>query len=531
MFVLLIIASFFSTQLYTFPASGTQQPKNSTLGNWPPALSGIFGPEATNPRIQFGLSFWTISDFTTLTNGCYTVACFSDAIQNYLLPHDIYWVPIYQYEDANVSSTCVASLCPQQEVRNLLTAGDQYGMHFLFWFPTWGFDGGGEPTCATSSGWQGEVLKHWSPSNPSTIAEVSSTGATVCVLRQDYVNLWEKQLDADVHELYRDYGSHPSFAGFLQYWEFSVGYSGYDNTGYSVQTQLNFSRSQFASSGCLQCYLQYEFQAVLLNVAKYCQSLITNCIIMSDEGPRVPGSSANAGFVSYQGYSLAGGSGGGFCTGIDTSGWGCIGSGTTTESYPFEYQSSGVPGQYPYSPYVAGEAIGFRCYPGSHGGWTCNNGGWNTVGAVPFQLTASYPNQPTPLVWIMTSACSLMASCTGDAGNAGNSDIPLLTGTTPGTDYLYNERYFASIASNTVYLGREAGYSANPLANILYVNTNPSDEFNGGATNFLSPQFLQNIGFNVTTTSVAEVKRFNLLKFNAIIWTSTDQPDESNFTT
>ena len=92
-------------------------------------------------------------------------------------------------------------------------------MHFLFWFPTWGFDGGGEPSCASGTGnaWQDEALKSLAPSNPASIAEVSRSGATVCILRADYVNLWEKQMHRDIYEIYKTYGSHSSFAGFLQY--------------------------------------------------------------------------------------------------------------------------------------------------------------------------------------------------------------------------------------------------------------------------------------------------------------------------
>jgi len=87
------------------------------------------------------------------------------------------------------------------------------------------------------------------------------------------------------------------------------------------------------------------------------------------------------------------------------------------------------------------------------------------------------------------------------------------------------------VAANTVYLGRETGYSPKPLANILLVNSNPSDTNYGGETNFLTQEFLISIGFNVSAVAVTQVKYLNLLKYNAILWTSTDQPNEAGYTT
>src|SRR2546426_3971334 len=132
----LVLAAFLAVE--SLRSAETRQPlqpsPQSTLGNWPPALGHLFGPSASNPRIQFGLSFWAISDFATLTGGLSTVTAYKNAIQKYFLPHNIYWVPIYQYGDANVSSSCLNTMCLQPEVNNLLTAGDAFGMHFLFWF-------------------------------------------------------------------------------------------------------------------------------------------------------------------------------------------------------------------------------------------------------------------------------------------------------------------------------------------------------------------------------------------------------------
>ena len=52
-------------------------------------------------------------------------------------------------------------------------------------------------------------------------------------------------MDRDIYEIAKTYGSHPSFAGFLQYYEFSVGYAAYDNTGYSNQTIANFTKTSY----------------------------------------------------------------------------------------------------------------------------------------------------------------------------------------------------------------------------------------------------------------------------------------------
>lgn len=493
-------------------------------------MTQLFGPQASNPRIQFGLSFWTIADFNALTDNCQTVSCYAHAIQKYLLPHNIYWVPIYQYGDANTSATCQGSMCLQSDVNNLLTAGDEFGMHFLFWFPTWGFDGGGEsngcniPVSQSGNSWQTEVLNYWAAKldvPQTSLAEVNSAGGTVCVLRQDYVSLWTQQMERDIFEIHTTYGSHPSFAGFLQYWEFSVGYGAYDNTGYSAQTQANYSRSQFYSSGCLQCYLQYEFQQVLNNAAVYCQTLMPSCIIMSDEAPSTSPDVAN-----YYGYSLTGAQSPNSWPstyGADDEGTICsatfncgIGRGFATNSFPVDYPN-----------YVAGEAIAFRCFPGTPPAYSCNNGNYNTVQAIPYELTGSYPNQITPLVWIQTSAASLVSNFTNDA----QGDIPPNVGATTGQDFLYNERYFAYVASNTVYPGRELGFSSSPLANILLVNSDPADGNSHAAANFLTQEFLQSVGFNVTAVDVSQVKDLNLLKFNAILWTSLDQPNQTNETT
>lgn len=473
-----------------------------------------------------------MSDFGTLTNDCYSVQCFANAIQKYLLPHNIYWVPIFQYSDANTSSTCQGSMCQESSVSNLLTAGDKFGMHFLFWFPTWGFDGGGEsasceiPVSQSGNAWQTEVLNHWATKlgvPQSSLAEVDRSGGTVCVLRQDYVWLWTQQVDRDISEVYDTYGSHPSLAGFLQYWEFSVGYHSYSNTGYSAQTQANFSRSQFYPSGCLQCYLQAEFQQALNNVAAYCRTLSPSCVIMSDEAPTSSPEVAN-----YYGYSLTGSTGQGWpstygaitneespqatCSPTYNCG---ISNGFTTNGRPLEYSN-----------YIAGEAIGFRCYSGTLSGvYSCNNAGYNPTDAIPYELAASYPNQITPLVWLQTSAYTLVSNFTMGSYVPPNLDV------TPGQDYLYNERYFANVAANTVYLGRQTGYSSKPLANILLVNSDPQDTNYAGNANFLTEEFLISIGFNVTAVSVSQVKDLNLLQFNAILWTSTDQPNETNETT
>ena len=160
------------------------------------------------------------------------------------------------------------------------------------------------------------------------------------------------------------------------------------------------------------------------------------------------------------------------------------------------------------------------------GEYTCNNGNYNTVQAIPFELTGSYANQVTPIIWCSCNEQSLGSNFTNDAVG----DVPPNVGATTGQDFMYNQRAFAMTANNVAY-EREPGYSSKPLANILYVNQNPWDGNSYAATNFLTPQMLESIGFNVTVTSVTGVKHFNLLKFNTIVWTSVDQPNETNNTT
>src|SRR6266851_305812 len=119
-----------------------------SLGNWPPTVASLFGGQ----RTQFGLAFWGLSSFAALTNGSTTVAAYKDALQKYFLPHDIYWVTTYEPQDASVSNSCIATMCPQQDFINLLTAGDALGMHFLIWFPSWGFSARSQPTCTADNG-------------------------------------------------------------------------------------------------------------------------------------------------------------------------------------------------------------------------------------------------------------------------------------------------------------------------------------------------------------------------------------------
>jgi len=213
--------------LQVFPQQGTGQAALSspslqpTLGTWPPAVASLFGGQ----RTQFGLAFWGLSNFAALTSGSTTVAAYEDALQKYFLPHNIYWVTTYQSNDASFLGPCINQMCPSQDFNNLLTAGDALGMHFLIWFPSWGFSAKSEPTCTADNGpvpWQHEVLNYWAPSNPASIAEVGPNGNAVCVLRSDYVSLWEKQIHADILADVKNYGSHPSFAGFEQYWELSL---------------------------------------------------------------------------------------------------------------------------------------------------------------------------------------------------------------------------------------------------------------------------------------------------------------------
>jgi hypothetical protein len=711
----------------------------------------------------------------TLTNGLTTVNAFEDAIQKYFLPHNIYWMPIDQPTDASVSSTCLGSMCINPEVNNLFTAGDAFGMHFLIWLPPWGFDGRGEPLCNNGNAnagaynaWQQEVLLHWAPSNPASIAEVSNTGSTVCVLRTDYVSIWDQQMKSDIDQYYKNYGSHPSFAGFLQYYEFSVNNGAYDNAGYSNQTIANFTRSAFyqnvtkyepyysldkftsnsgswlaqsASSSGLTThytyvgpngvsdgfsgsqnssttapvtlgwvpkggmmwqttsvsnetlwfwpsdtnhqtstvtvtfnfqagnnhaqtesysvapsitwntwnraavdwfnsylsthssetynnltsiqisltssspvtsklvianayaiqvdwlgrtvatpikagsvynfdshqvpagnsggagyaqavhgnslptgtqppiemegnfggYMAYEFQSVMVHASTYCQTLKPNCMIMEDQGPSgEPAGLGVGGVTGYHGYSLTGaGSYYGWIqnAGYSVSGYNCgkpgggcgIPIGPTTNAQAVSYN-------FPYprtvgTPYVAGEAIGMRCFTVSTAFiFTCNNNALNNVQAIPYQLSGSYPNQVTPLLWIQTSAESLVSNFT-NTGAPGYSVIPPILGATTGQDYAYNERYFAQVANNVQYLGRQPGFSSNPLANILYVDASGAGTGGLPSENFLSPQFLASVGFNVTQETVDHVKYLNLNQFNTIIWSNDAQPNEGNLTT
>jgi hypothetical protein len=749
----LLVMSTVSSIAGSLATVATPAPAASEAGSLPPSLANLFGPTSSSPRIEYGLSFWTMGSFAVLTNGCSTVACYSDAIQKYLLPHDVYWVPLYQYGDANTSRTCQNSMCLQPDVSNLLSAGDQFGMHFLFWLPVWGEPRAASPPC-TSPGqetipWQTQVLNYWSPGNPAAIAEVGPTGNTVCVLRMDYLNLWEQQIHRDVSEIVSTYGSHPSFAGFLQYFEFSVGDAAYDNTGFSNQTIANFTRTSFYQNvtqfqpfllhdtfssgngfwsatgvgtsgaetsqtidgsdgfyggqtsattapvtirwtptgssgdglwqsqstsnetfwfyptssntgvssitvtfnfqegndhaatesysvtpsvtwnawnrfsvdwwksylsthhgetydnltsiqvtqssgstpvtsqliignaynfqadwlgrtvntaikadfianfersdgsavdgnvvvgnnlptgsslplkllGGFDAYKSYVFQEVLNNVASFCQALHPECIVTADAtGGGSPGVLPNTGFTEFNSYSMQGGqtqNSWPSTYGANVEGTTCsssfncgIGRGNAQNNYAFSYAN----------PFIGGGAVGWGCGT-SNGGqsYTCNNGNYNTVQALPYQLAGSFPNQITPIVWLQTNPQSLVSNFTNDA----NNDVPPDVGAITGQDFAYNQRPFAMTANNVGYEA-EPGYSNKPLANILYVNQDPWDGNSHAAANFLTPQFLESVGFNVTVASVTEVKHLDLLKFNAIVWTSLDQPNEANDTT
>src|SRR5207245_4725630 len=52
-------------------------------------------------------------------------------------------------------------------------------------------------------------------------------------------------------------------------------------------------------------YLRFSFQRVLYDAANYCQTLVPNCTVTSDEGPTFQ-IRPNNGYTNYHGYGLQG---------------------------------------------------------------------------------------------------------------------------------------------------------------------------------------------------------------------------------
>jgi hypothetical protein len=752
------LAGIFLLPAQKASASGGSDP---ALNGWVSALSNLFGPTSSNPRIQFG---WSWSGINSIASSCgETIGCYADMLQKYFVPHNIYWFSFaYQWGDANTSSTCDNTLCPQTTLSNFLSAADEFGMHVLIEIPTYGFDPGGEPSCKTPlDNWQTETLNFWDANSPSSLAEVNSAGNTVCVLRLDYTHQWIGQLERDVYELYKDYGTHPSFGGVQVYLEFQPPYGqAYTNYGFSNQTIANFTRSSYyvnmnpyepyynytrfangvdswkaistvSGSGTTNsrtytptygaasnsfyanqtsstanpitiawvpknglmwqtnlvanetlyyfpedsnhgvstvtatfnfqqgnnhgatesytvnlsptysqwnrmsvnwftsyltshnpkaynnltsvqlslswgsstltgqlevaapitfqtdwlqinknspgtvpwqvlvndinafespitshpsnpswntegggyesnvvhgnslpsgtaaplvlqssqgeyAYESHEYAYELTTAANYCQTLFPNCIwtTYQNDAPNLPG---NNGYVNYYGYSLQGNQPPSFFSGNGIG-------------YGGAQYFAGAPN------YFADEALGFQCfghYPDTTpSDWSCNNGGYNPAGAIPYELTNNYVGQAVPLVWIQSSYASFVANDTNPGScPVGGDCIPSNVGATVGQDYLYNLRNYAMTAADTLYPGRQTGYSTNPVANVLYV-TGPSFGDSGeSSTGFLSAATLSSLGFNVTSTTPSFVKDYDLAKFNSVVWDTTDQPYETNMTT